>query len=781
MASSMSRLSLPDQRTVGSAVRDFVAAEGQSSEGLAEALDFRRVASLGASARGVALLLGASVAVILACLPTNLSGEGGEGTDGGVDTLVAEYDARRLSDFWAGRRASVLRRQAAVGAKAMGLLTSLLVEWRLGTLESNMAALARQCRATIEDLGPAFVKLAQALSTRSDIFPPEFLQEFCGLQDRVPAFDDSAALRALDVELGRPHGAVFEWLSDGPMASASLGQVYHGLLKRQFGGGEVAVKVQRPDIVEGIALDVFLLRRMAAALAMFPTLHSNWSATFDEWARRFFDELDYTKECRNALAFRDQMAKLPGITVPRMYPELTTRRVMTSEWVYGEKLSAATVIDSRATLRTILNCYLIQLLETGFLHADPHPGNILCTMDGKICILDFGLMTEVSKEQRLALIEFIAHLWCEDWEAVAADLGNLDFLPQGVRIDDNREFQVLLERIFGDMVNGGGLRVGRIKSELSRAASDHNLVIPPYFMLILRVFCIIEGVSLSMDDRFAIVGECLPYLARRLLVDKDPKVQETLKVLLYGEHGRLDVERLRKLVSALAAFTTDGSRTEVPDHRPQDFFLTLEERVKGHTPASVGFDGALYAQPGPVFNEAVKETLRTVFSQEGSYAQQLLVDEMVTSVETMSLAALVELFHMVLGSISAFVTLAPPAGRQGGLAAALAPLMNTMTSVPSMINVPVGELTDEDRHILNNARAILGMMEPRTGLAARPLVALSAARDMLPLASELLPGLVSTLVMCAQEFARRRALQLAEDLDPKGRASPGGDAFSSIV
>ena len=399
----------------------------------------------------------------------------------------------------------------------------------------------------------------QALSTRTDVFPAEFLEEFMRLQDQVPTFSNSEALHELDRELGKPHASVFEWLSDEPLASASLGQVYHGLLKRNRGSAEVAVKVQRPKIFEGVSLDVFLLRRFATVLSMFPMLHNEWANTFDEWATRFFDELDYRKEAHNAMTFRAQMAHLPGITVPQVYPELTTARVLTTEWVYGEKLSVSSVLDARATCRALLNCYLIQLLETGFLHADPHPGNILCMRDGKICILDFGLMTEVTQEQRIALIQFIAHLWSEDWGAVAVDLKHLGFIPMDVRVEDHEDLKQILERIFGNMVRGGGLRVVQIKSELSRAASDHNLVIPPHFALILRVFCIIEGVSMSMDENFAIVSECLPYLAKRLLVDKDRRVQETLKALLYDNKGRLDIERLRNLVSAVSAFTT-GNR-----------------------------------------------------------------------------------------------------------------------------------------------------------------------------------------------------------------------------
>lgn len=239
--------------------------------------------ALSPSHRQLVLILGASTAIIMACLPVEQSGaEAGSDASANVERLMAKYDHSRLSGFWMARSARVLRRQAVAGSKAMNFLTSLLIEWRMGSLNAPLAPLARQCRAMIEDLGPEFIKVMQGLSTRSDVFPSEFLEEFVKLQDQVPAFEDSVALSVVDRELGRLHGTVFQWLSDGPMASASLRQVYHGQLRKECGGGEVAIKVQRPNIIEGISLYVFLLRRMATVLGMFPKLHENWSAAFDE-------------------------------------------------------------------------------------------------------------------------------------------------------------------------------------------------------------------------------------------------------------------------------------------------------------------------------------------------------------------------------------------------------------------------------------------------------------------------------------------------------------------
>ena len=212
-----------------------------------------------------------------------------------------------------------------------------------------------------------------------------------------------------------------------------------------------------------------------------------------------------------------------------------------------------------------------------------------------------------------------------------------------------------------------------------------------------------------------------------------------------------------------------ASRWRTRKHCQHTAISAWEERVKGQPLYIPNFSLKGYpdSEPGPVITEAMKEALRAVFSQEGSYAQQLLVDEMVTAVENMSLPALVELFQMVLGSVSMFLAVDLPKDQdmRVGVSAAVGPFMATMHQVSSMVSVPVGELSDEDRHMLSNAKAILEMMEPKSRLTATPLRALAAAKDIIPLIPELLPGLFSTLVMCAQELTRRKALRLAEDLN----------------
>lgn len=192
--------------------------------------------------------------------------------------------------------------------------------------------------------------------------------------------------------------------------------------------------------------------------------------------------------------------KIPGVFV-----EFSSRTILTTEWIFGEKFTEARFVDPRSSCRTLLNCYLTQLLNVGYLHADPHPGNLICTNEGKLCLLDFGLVAEVTEQQRYALIEFITHLWMEDWDAIAVDLEHLQFLPEGSTEEANAELREVLQKIFGDMVHGDGLRVNKITRELDQAAREHQIVIPSYFTLILRAFCIVEGLCIESTGGFSIV------------------------------------------------------------------------------------------------------------------------------------------------------------------------------------------------------------------------------------------------------------------------------------
>ncbi|GAX83432.1 hypothetical protein CEUSTIGMA_g10857.t1 [Chlamydomonas eustigma] len=707
----------------------------------------------------VAITMGV-IALVLACVP--------KGTDlqqkGASDDLPpARYDPEALAAYFSKRPIQVVVRASEVVSKLVGFLLSIFADAKTGRWESSMAARAKELRQIVESMGATSIKIAQSFSTRVDMLPQKYLDELSRLQDNVPTFSTVEARVVLEDGLGRSVDSVFEWLSEEPLAAASLGQVYRGKLKREFGGGEVAVKVQRPGILESAALDIFLLRRAAGLLSKIPGMSDQWALTLDDWALRFFQEMDYQLEAYNTMTFQKNMSSLQAIVVATVYPELTSNKVIVSEWIVGQKLSDCKPADIRALTGVFLNCYLIQLMETGLLHADPHPGNLMRTEDGKLVILDFGLMTEVNENQRIGLVEFIAHLTMEDWDALFMDLVTLGFMPADMDPEAAQHVKPLLKQVMGKILHGGGLgKAGldftSLYLSLQGVAMSYQLCIPPYFTNVLRAFGTLEGIALKVDPDYSIVHECMPYLSRRLLTDNNPRMRTALRQLLYGDGQRLDVERLQSLISSFSNFSTCTSSSSTSSRSSAYAF---EERVKGSTRFAAGSEG-------PVLNETMREALKVVFAKDGSYAQELIVEELVAVIDAMSREALSEALRLVLGSATA-VTALRSVEALGPLRAMLLPLPLPMEMLHSM--EPAVALTKEDRQALNTLRAILDLMQPSL-MQGIPSVAtagrntLRAAGEMVPMLPDLLPGVQVTVELFIRQLVRRMAIRLAEDLEP---------------
>ncbi|GLC37542.1 hypothetical protein PLESTM_000600400 [Pleodorina starrii] len=707
----------------------------------------------------------------------SLGGSSSSSFDAAVaDGLPLRYDPKGLDAYFSQRPLVVLRRNAQVFSKIGGFCVNVLADWQLGAFQTNMGVRAKEAGRIIEDLGPAYIKIAQQLSTRVDLVPPPYLEEFKRLQDNVRTFSTIEARDVLESGLGCSVDRVFEWLSAEPLAAASLGQVYRGKLRQEHGGTEVAVKVQRPAVLETVALDIYIMRRAAILVSKLPGMSDQWAVVLDDWANRFFEEMDYQLEAYNTMAFKKQMASLQGISVATVYPEFTSRKVIVTEWVEGEKLNHSKAEDVRALCSTLLNCYLIQLLETGLLHADPHPGNLLRTADGKIVILDFGLMTEVTEDQRIALIEFIAHLTMEDWKGVSNDLLALGFMPEGMPSDAEALIAPVLEQVMGQIVRGGGLRgfnIGSMTSQLQGVAMNYKMCIPPYFGLVLRAFCVIEGIALKTDENYAIVQECLPYLSRRLLTDNNPRMRKALRQLLYGKKNRIDIERLSKLISAFGAFTTNSATAQAAGPTfGEAAERAYAERVKGQ-------GGSSGASDGPIVNEATREVLKVVFAKDGSYAQELIVEELVAAVDAMSREALGEALRLVLSSAGAVTALRS--------VEALGPLRSMLMPLPLPLEVlsamaPTVTLTPEDRQALAMVRTLLDLVQPSIArlpdVAANGGRAIRAAGELMPMVPELLPGMRSTAELFIRQLVRRMALRLAEDLATSSPAGSGSNSSS---
>jgi predicted unusual protein kinase regulating ubiquinone biosynthesis (AarF/ABC1/UbiB family) len=414
-------------------------------------------------------------------------------------------------------------------------------------------ARARECAELLAALGPAFIKAGQALSTRPDIVPPVLLEELAQLQDQLPGFDSALAMACIEEDLGASVDDIFASLEREPISAASLGQVHRGVLQS---GQKVAVKVQRPGLREQITLDLYIVRNIAAWLNKnVRIIKSDLVGLIDELGSRVFEEMDYLNEAANAEKFKQLHSHNPSIAVPSIYPEATSRRVLTMEWIDGVKLTNLEAvkgigIDPDDMVNIGVNCSLQQLLEHGFFHADPHPGNLLALPDGRLAYLDFGMMSTVTREARTGLIQAVVHLVNRNFGALSKDFVSLGFLSEEV---DLTPIVPAFEGVFGQALEMGVSRMDfkAVTDDLSGVMYKFPFRVPPYYALIIRSLVTLEGIALSVDPDFKILGAAYPYFARRLMEDPDPQLRRSLREMLFdGDEFRW--QRLEALVSSAA-------------------------------------------------------------------------------------------------------------------------------------------------------------------------------------------------------------------------------------
>lgn len=426
---------------------------------------------------------------------------------------------------------------------------SLWWDKKTNRVVKNELKRAVRLRQILTQLGPAFIKVGQALSTRPDLVPSIYLEELTKLQDQLPAFPNKVAYQFIEEELGAAPHQLYAELSPNPIAAASLGQVYKGKLKT---GEEVAVKVQRPDLAENIALDIYILRMLASwAKKNIRKIRSDLVAIMDEFGDRIYEEMNYTQEGLNAQRFQELYGHLSEIYVPKIYWEYTGRRVLTMEWVTGTKLTdleaiKAQGIDAKHLIEVGVQCSLRQLLEHGFFHADPHPGNLLASPDGKLVYLDFGMMSEVKPYQRYGLLEAVVHLVNRDFEGLAQDYIKLEFLTPDT---DLTPIIPALANVFSNALGASvaELNFKSITDEFSALMYEYPFRVPAYYALIIRSLVTLEGIAINVDPNFKVLSKAYPYIAKRLLTDPAPQLRASLRDLLFKD-GDFRWKRLENLL-----------------------------------------------------------------------------------------------------------------------------------------------------------------------------------------------------------------------------------------
>jgi predicted unusual protein kinase regulating ubiquinone biosynthesis (AarF/ABC1/UbiB family) len=448
-------------------------------------------------------------------------------------------------------------------------------EWQ-NQVEQNKGKRATQLRQLLTNLGPTFIKVGQALSTRPDLIRKDFLEELVKLQDQLPPFDNDLARHIIETELNRSIDEVFSELSPKPVAAASLGQVYRG---RLLSGEEVAVKVQRPHLRPVITRDLYLMRWAASWLSPWLPLNLGHDLTLivDEFGTKLFEEIDYMNEGRNAEKFARNFRDDPQVKVPSIYWRYTSNCVLTLEWINGFKLTDTQSIrqaglDPEVIIQIGVTSGLQQLLEHGFFHADPHPGNLFAVPDGRMAYIDFGMMDQLEETTKETLVDALVHLVNKDYTDLAEDFVKLGFLAPETNI---APIVPALEAVLGNAIgkNVGDFNFKTITDEFSELMYEYPFRVPAKFALIIRSLVTQEGIALSLNPNFKIVEVGYPYIARRLLTGESPALRRRLLNVLFKD-GKFQWQRLENLISIAR---TDEEFDVLPTARLGLQFLLSEE------------------------------------------------------------------------------------------------------------------------------------------------------------------------------------------------------------
>ena len=413
------------------------------------------------------------------------------------------------------------------------VLTLLFKLWRYnkswsypgGVTEAKQAARRKTqavwIRNTLLDLGPTFIKVGQLFSTRADIFPVEYVEELAKLQDKVPAFSYEQVEATIERELGKKIPELFHNFEPIPLAAASLGQVHKAVL---HSGESVVVKVQRPGLKKLFEIDLQILKGITRYFQNHPKWGRgrDWLGIYEECCRILWEEIDYLNEGRNADTFRRNFRGYDWVNVPKVYWRYASSRVLTLEYLPGIKISQyealeAAGLDRKAIARQGAQAYLLQLLNSGFFHADPHPGNIAISATGALIFYDFGMMGRIKSNVREGLMQTLFGIAQKDGDRVVQSLIELGAIaPTDDMGPVRRSVQYMLDHFMDKPFENQS--VAAISDDLYEIAYNQPFRFPATFTFVMRAFSTLEGVGKGLDPEFNFMEVAKPY-AMQLMTD----------------------------------------------------------------------------------------------------------------------------------------------------------------------------------------------------------------------------------------------------------------------
>ncbi|KAJ6772949.1 PROTEIN KINASE SUPERFAMILY PROTEIN [Salix koriyanagi] len=481
--------------------------------------------------------------------------------------LPEAYDPQQVSDYFNCRPHLVAFR-----------LLEVFTAFATATIRIRATGMRKLLRSkTMLNLGPTFIKVGQSLSTRPDIIGSEITKALSGLHDQIPPFPRTLAMKIVEEELGSPVESFFSYVSEEPVAAASFGQVYRG---STHDGRIVALKVQRPNLYHVVVRDIYILRLGLGLLQKIAKRKSDLRLYADELGKGLVGELDYSIEAANASKFLDAHSSFSFMYAPKIFPDLSRKRVLTMEWVVGDSptdllsLSTSSTCSERQKLeakRRLLDLVskgieasLVQLLETGLLHADPHPGNLRYISSGQIGFLDFGLLCQMEKKHRFAMLAAIVHIVNGDWASLMHSLIDMDVVKPGTNI---RRITMELENSLGEVEFKDGIpdvKFSRVLGKILSVAIKNHFRMPPYFHPCASFSCIprrcsvthskflaltlaqdgVFSLAVAADPNFKTFEAAYPYVVQKLLTENSAETRKILHLVVLNKQKEFRWERL---------------------------------------------------------------------------------------------------------------------------------------------------------------------------------------------------------------------------------------------
>ncbi|PKM42664.1 MAG: ABC transporter [Firmicutes bacterium HGW-Firmicutes-8] len=457
------------------------------------------------------------------------------------------------------------------------------------TADEAGSSVYRRIRKVIQELGPTYVKMGQIASTRPDLLPQELIDELAQLQDRVPPFPYENVKEIIEEELKAAVDQLFTEFAPEPIAAASIGQVHKAKLKS---GETVAVKVQRPGIQSAIKTDLEILKSVALlAERRFDWAgHYRISEVVNEFAKSLNKEMDYNIEARNTDRFLKMYKDAPYIKIPEIYWEYTTSKVLVMEFVSATKLnevlqSNGPEFDRRLLAERISKAIFSQLLDYGFFHADPHPGNLAVLPDNIVVFMDFGMAGRLSEEMQDNFALLIIGMMRRNTDMVIRSVSKMGLVPEDINMPELRKDVDELREKYYD-VPLSQVHLGEAVNNIFKVAFRHRIKMPADLTLVGKALLIVEGAVEQLDPEFSIIDVAEPFGRKLLRKRLDPRRRLERAIKHVGEYAEF-VSELPKLLNKLTRQVYAGRLTLMLEFRESAELMQKLDRISNRISFSI--------------------------------------------------------------------------------------------------------------------------------------------------------------------------------------------------